>query len=131
VRWQGGFVVKARTSACLADDPLGLTAIARFRPPVVADNGPGTKLSLFERRSTTSFRLPEGEFDETFKTVETMTVGDSFGPIPNNVRIRFISVDPSPIRASTDFINIVGQIRGFFEIPNCTVTFNMSLVKRR
>ncbi len=131
VRWQGGFIVKARTQACLADDPLGLTAIARFRPPVTTDNGPGTKLSLFEPRSTTSFLLPAGSFTATFKRVETMTIGDSFGPMSNNVDIKFTSVDPTPIRLSTDFINIVGQIKGFFDIPNCTVTFHMSLVQRR
>jgi hypothetical protein len=61
--------------------------------------------------------------------VEAISTGDRAFRVPNPVYVRFLSVSP-PISPGAPFLHIVGQIRGFDEMPNCIVTFHMGLAKR-
>jgi len=131
VRWQGEFLVTKASAGCTDYNPVGTDALVRFRPPIAgSDNGAGSRLSIFQRRYTISHKLVTGSFNSTFKPVETMTISDGFEGIGNPVAVRITAMSPKPT-ATTDFIKAEGQIKGYDNMPNCVVTFQMSLVRRR
>jgi hypothetical protein len=132
-RWQGRFLIKAKAGSCPNYDPVGFRALVRFRPGHVGENGPDSSFALFERRYTQSYLLRAGgtpkKFDRFFRKVEAVSTGDRAFRVPNPVYVRFTSVSPA-ITPTAPFLHIAGQIRGFDEMPNCIVTFNMALTRR-
>lgn len=129
VRWQGEFMVTGKFGTC-DFDPTGDSGRARFKPGIGGDNGNSSEFSVFYGRHAYSYRLDPGLFNTNFKIVETMGMGDGFGPIDNEVKIRFTSQNPATITPVKDFINIRGQISGYEFMPLCTVNFKMTLFKR-
>jgi len=129
VRWQGEFMITASSGTC-DYDPTGDFGRARFRPGIGGENGAMSQLTFFGSRNASSFRLDPGMFNTNFKTVQTMYVGDGFGPVDNVVKVRFATSEPSTIKTGTDFLAITGQIKGYDFMPLCTVDFKMSLVQR-
>jgi hypothetical protein len=129
VRFQGSLTFLSQSAACTAEDvqEVGSFWIVRFRPPVVPDNGPGTAFSIFHQKNAFSFVLPDGVFNTVFKPVEVMDIGDNFQPW-QGVKVRF-TTNPV-VNAATRFITVNGQISRWENIPGCTLTFTMALVRR-
>jgi hypothetical protein len=129
VRWQGEFMITGSSGTC-DYDPTGDFGRARFRPGIGGDNGSWSAFSVINSRNAYSYRLNDGLFNTTFKTVDTMGVGDGFGPIDNVVKVKFDTQSPATIKATTNFIEITGQIKGYDYMPQCVINFKMALFKR-
>jgi hypothetical protein len=132
VRWQGQLMFTGASASCGQDDPTGgFIPMVRYRPPVAGtDNGPASVLSFFSPRSAESFRLSTGRFNNSFKTVETMSIGDGFGEYVDPVQIRFTSSVPAVPTVDTDTIEVKGSIKGYNEDPDCIFHFKMTLFQR-
>jgi hypothetical protein len=127
--WEGQFMVKGTAGVC-ESDPVGGNAYARLRIPDVAGNGPDTELALFNPSYAEYFVLPERLPDASFRLVEQ---GDIYTRAFQNdqpVSLRFTNIDPEPLTGATNFVNIVGQVRGWRGGPDCVATFNLALTKQ-
>ena len=129
-RWQGEIAITGKSGTCPDYDPVGTFGRVRFRPGIGGDNGSNSMFSVFSSRGAASYFLSNHMFDATFRTVSTMVVGDGFSAVTNVVKVKFGSQKPDVILATTDFMNVRGQISGFDFMPLCTVNFKMTLFKR-
>ncbi len=57
-------------------------------------------------------------------------MGDSFLPVDNTVRVKLLSQKPAALTPETEFVSVIGQIRGYDFQPDCTITFRMNLIRR-
>ena len=131
VRFYGAFVVTEQAGTCPNGDQVGQRFFARFRPRNLGDNPPHSDLNLFEISFAQGFRLFDGAFGGSFKQVQATFIGGGSGLNEDNpVRVKFLTQEPSPIKANTPFVNITGQIKGYDFQPNCTVTFSLALTKQ-
>jgi hypothetical protein len=134
VRWEGHFIIKEAAGTCDAYNPRGTRGNVHFEPQIPgSDNGPGASFMLYRDLFAAGYRLSSGRgnFNENFKTVDTVYAGSGFAPDETaTVRIRFVRQRPDRIEASTNFITIVAEIRNFDFMPGCTVGVHMALIKR-
>ncbi len=130
VHWQGEFVITGKSGSCPDYDPTNTFGRVRFRPGIGGDNGTSSMFSVFTSRGTSSYYLSGHLFDTTFRAVSASMVGDGVSTIFNPVKVKFSYQKPAVISASTDFLNIRGQISGFDFMPLCTVGFKMVLYRR-
>jgi hypothetical protein len=124
VRWQGVWQIIEQTGECPSGNYVGFSGVARFEPPVVPDNGPGSKLSLFFRNYAETYRVEEN-FTDRFQRVEAGAIGGTFVQYPD-VRVKFESVKPANVTADSVFVQVVGKIKGFEGQTDCVTTFRMN-----
>ncbi len=126
LRYWGGFVITAQSGTCPNGNEVNTRTAVRFTTESATA---ASTLSLFRAENAYNFRV-NGRFTSTYKTAETIAIHDFGGTPPNTVKVRFTSQSPAAIAATTNFINVTGQISGWDEGPACVVTFRMSLAKR-
>jgi hypothetical protein len=141
VRFQGGWQITDSNGAdnCPDYDPRGDNGLARYREPIRGTDNPNhTTLTLYSQRSTRGF-AKEGRFGGAFRPVDTIYTGDGFGPDnsggeENPPELRVLEIHRVPhadqTAATTDFINMVVQVRGYDFMPNCRVTIDVTLFRR-
>ena len=132
VSWFGHFTIFSQSGVCPDYDPVGSRGIARFRPQLAGtDNGNGSKLVLYQSERVLGYRIESGRFTDTFKTVETINVGENWGPDDTaTVQLRFVSQEPPVIEIATKFINVVAEIKNFDFMPGCSVKLRLGLTPR-
>jgi hypothetical protein len=126
LRYWGGMVITAQAGTCPNGDEVGTKFATRF---TTENTSLASTLSLFRGENAYNFRV-NGRFTSAFKTAESVAIHDFGGDPGNVVKVRFTSQSPVTVAATTNFINVTGQINGWDEGPACTVTFRMSLTKR-
>lgn len=133
-RWQGHFFLKSTNGTCSNYNPVGTRGLAFFEPQLKGtDNGPGSSFVLHQDVFAKGYRLASGagQFDDTFKIVETIYVGTDWGPDETaTVKVKFDSQSPETVKESTNFLSIVAAIQNFDFMPGCTAFVHMALLKR-
>jgi hypothetical protein len=126
LRYWGGMVITAQSGTCPNGNEVGVKFATRF---TTESASLASTLSLFRGENAYNFRV-NGRFTSAYKVAEAVAIHDFGGDPGNAVKVRFSSQSPATIAATTNFINVTGQISGWDEGPACTVTFRMSLTKR-
>lgn len=124
-RWMGDFVVTGKSGSCPDYDPTGERYIVRFQPGGVGANPAFTFLNLHGRNWVMGYKKATGKFNTVFQPVQTTMIGASIGTATSY--IRFATQAPATIAATTRFITVTGQIRGYDYMPACVVAFSMVL----
>ena len=127
VIWRGSFYISGKSGTCTAYDPTGDTYNVRFVPRNVGTNGPDSRFSLFKDFYAQSFRLVNGSFSSTAKTVQFASIWDSVGSPGFSVKVQFNTQSPTTIAATTNFIHVQGVITNYDWMLGCSVNFRMSL----
>ncbi len=130
VRWHGEASITGKSGTCPDYDPTGNFMRARFRPGLGGDNGTNSEFSFFFDSFAQSFGLNNHLFDATFRTVDTMQIGDGFGPVDNVVKVKFVTQAPATLTFATNYITVTGEISGYDFMPLCTAKFTMKLLKK-
>ena len=132
-RFEGHFQIISKTGSCPNFNPVGERAFANYRPANIADNGPDTRLGIFFQNGARGFRVAgrvNVGANAAFKNVFGVIVFDGPDVVPGQ-QMRFISQDPPVVNATTRVIVIVGEIRRFEFMPNCTVRFQLTVQKQQ
>ena len=128
VQWIGGASIVAQAGTCPFGNAVGDRFFVRFRPSGLG-NDANSNLNFFDDSFAQGHRLNNGRFTTTFKRVTATSIGGGSGSNTDTF-VRFTSQNPATLTATTPFINIVGQIRGYDFQPNCTVTFRAAVTLR-
>ena len=128
--WEGGFCITTATAACVAAGwNAGNCLSMRYSPPNVGTNGVQTKMSLFSRNFALSHTRQSGTLiGTTLQSVNVVSVGRSGGTFTSTMRIT--SQDPVFPTATTNFINLVGNISTWDQTLNCTIGFRATGARR-
>jgi hypothetical protein len=133
-RFEGHFLFTAKSGTCPFYDPVRSSGSVQFEPEISgSDNGPGSSFVLYQDLFAKGYRIAEGFglFTSAFKDVDTMYMGQDFGPDDTATpAVRFTRQSPAAITLTTQTILITAQIRSFDFMPGCTVTVKMVFVKR-
>jgi hypothetical protein len=124
-RWMGDLVITAKSGSCPDFDPVGDRYVVRFQPGGVGTNGASTFLNLHGRNWVMGYKKAAGRFNTAFQPVQTTMIGASIGTATSY--IRFATQAPAAIAATTRFITVTGQIKGYDYMPACVVTFSTVL----
>lgn len=133
VEWRGFAYLSDFSAACAANGWQGTPQMyVRFRPSGLGSNGNSSRLSFFDRFYAFGFYLDGQRFDRTWRNVFAGGVGSSPFNWPDGTQIRVQTQTPSNnnLRATTPQVRLVGQIRNF-EVQNCTVSFEATVLLRR
>ena len=130
VEFRGGLCLTAANAACNAAGwDSGECFQMRFAPPNIADNGPQTKLSIFGGTFSLGFELQSGSLiGTTFKQVDVTKVARGGGTFQS--QMRFTSQSPAAPTATTNFINMIGNIGNWDDVTGCTVGFRAAVTRR-
>ena len=109
-------------------NPIVARPKVRFAPAKVNDNGDDTRLSFFYDWGGLGMTLSGGSFTSTFQAVTAYDVWAGAGDA-GVVKIKVSKQTPAKILATTDNVVLQGQIRGGVAGTDCTLAFQMSLVR--
>lgn len=131
VEFRGGGYVSF-SSQCEVEGWIGTTYVnSRYRHPNVGSNGPTTNFSMyFPLFYATNYVLPRGNLTAAFKPVRGGGLGNTTWVQTGKQRMRVTLRSPSTITTSTEAVRLQGQIRGFDNMPNCLVDFDVSMTRR-
>lgn len=131
VEWRGGGYLTSASQACLDDGYLPTEYVSvRFRPRGLGDNGPNTKISFFHPLFfATSYVRMNGNFAKSFKPVVSGGVGGGPYVIDKGAKLK-ATMTPSSVKAGTQTVRIVGEIRYYGGTVGCNMTFDVNLTKR-
>ncbi len=133
VEWRGIAYVTNFTSACSERGWSGNPQFnIRFRPSGLGENGTWSGLSFFNPWYAFGFYQPTGRFDRTWRAVDAGATGNT-NYTWENVRIRILTQSPNntALRATTPQVRMIGEIRGFETMPDCTASFEATMMLRR
>jgi hypothetical protein len=128
VVWQGEFMITSKVGCDLG--AAGGFAAARFLPGIGGQNGNDSYLNLFSEQETRGYKLVNNLFGGDFLSVETIYVGNAFGPFTAPVNVRFNSQKPAVVGPDTIDIDVKGRIRNYDGILGCLVDFKLTLMRR-
>ncbi len=134
VEWRGIVNTYDYSEGCAA---AGLSADMRERwdarlvPSGIGANGAGTTLGIFGSGYAVAFRVANGRFNNTLRTVEAGQLGRWVSIWPHQVQIRVSSQTPSNSawRATTPYVRMVGEVRNYI-IEGCNLSFEVSALLR-
>ena len=128
--WNGGFCITTATAACVAAGwNAGNCLSMRYSPPNVGTNGVQTTMSVFGRTSAMAHTRQSGTLiGTTLQPVNVVSVGRGGGTFTSTMRIT--SHVPAVPTATTDFINLVGNISTWDQTLNCTIGFRATGARR-
>ena len=133
IRFEGHFLIKAKSGTCNDYDPVGNRGNVHFQPVIAGEPNQTSRARfvLYEDLHAKGYALKtNGNFTTSFKAVDTIYTSDGFGPDDSvaNVFVRF-TTQPA-ITNTTNFISVVAQVQNFDFMPGCTVNVHMTLLKR-
>ena len=123
-----GKVIFTTSTGTCEWNPVGSRRSARFAPAGVSNNGSDTRLSLFDDWNAIGMTLTNGSFASTFKAVTAYEVWAGAGDA-GVVKVRVSNQKPASIAATTDNVELQGQIKGGIAGPDCVLTYRMNLVR--
>ena len=129
---EGRFVITGKSGPCTNYDPVGGRGAARIRYqiPSVVDNEPDNILVLFFGGGTSGYRLQNGYFSGTYKSVEHIAVSH-FGwgsNEPTYLQVAKFNFEPSSANPSNaQFMDLIVNIYNFDFMPGCLVTAKITL----
>jgi hypothetical protein len=126
IMWEGQLVLRGLSPACPNDFLADFQA--RFKPELPG-NDPGSHLMLFSETFTLGLWLNSGNISSSFQLVDTVDVFENVHSIAPSVYLRFLHVS-QPFAAAANFIDVIGQIKGWEGEVNCVATFHMALTQR-
>ena len=143
VEWYGYIKIKRATAACpafpvVAGDGLSIFHLV-YRHPGLGDNGPEAVLTMLGYIITgqptllpfhfyTAHMHTPGPLTGTFQTAKATYIHRDSGAF--RPKIRLTSQTPEVITATTDVIDLKGNIKNFLGIvSDCDITFQMLLVR--
>lgn len=129
--WRGGGFITPLTQGCADDGWSGPEyASARFRPKGLGDNGPNERISFFHPLFfATSYVRENAKFAKSFKPVIQGGVGSGPYIQPTGAKLKATKT-PSNVKAGTETVRLVGEIKNYGAAPNCTMAFDVTLTKR-
>lgn len=131
VEWRGGGFVTMETAACTNGGFGNVEYVSvRYRPPKMANNGPGVRMGLFHPLFFAhSYRLQQGLFNSTYKNAIAGGTSATTWTFENQARVRMVTV-PARVTRNTDSVRMTGNIQNFGDTKNCRAAFDFSLTKR-
>ncbi len=125
IDFRGGFCLTAVTPACTAVGwPVGCHVNFRYSPRNFADNGPSTKLSLFDGFYAAHYKLETGSLiGNIFRPVAGVNIWSGVSSFNAQMRITNQTPTPANLTLNSTSVSIIGSIRDFDSITDCDVTF--------
>ena len=130
VEFRGAACLTTVTPTCPASGwVVGDCMLLRYSPPGLGTNGITTEISLLGQSFGDNYSLPTGSLIGTvLKPVNAYHVGRTGYKYASTMRIT--RQTPSPVKATTPFLTMVGNITNFSNSPNCNVGFRASAALR-
>ncbi len=130
IEFDGGLCLTAANAACNAAGwSAGGCFSTRFSAPNIGTNGPQTQLSIFSGTFSLGFVLQSGTLiGTTFKQVDVTKVARAGGTFQS--QMRFTTQSPAAPKATTNFINMVGDVNNWDDVAGCTVSFRAAAPRR-
>jgi hypothetical protein len=131
--WQGqAMTIAAPGPVCAAEgEVVGAHFLATFSPANIDDNGPDTDLTFYGSRNAFSLTIPNGNLEDgsRFKAVYITTRGRAITDLRG--KILKAKVSPANFDETTPYLNVRVEIKNWSSIVGCTVTLDISFVRRR
>jgi hypothetical protein len=125
VEFRGAFCVLTTTAQCTVPGWVaGCHVNFRFSPRLLGDNGPQTRLSLFDGFLSANYTMASGS---PYGTVLLPVAGTRFGRGVStfNAQWKITTQQPTPaaLIATSQSVTFRGAITSFDNIPGCSITF--------
>lgn len=133
IRFQGHFIIKAKSGACTEYDPVGNSGNVHFQPVIAGEPNQTNRARfvLYEDLHAKGYALKtNGNFTTAFKAVDTIYTGDGFGPDDSVANVFVRLVTQPTITNATNFLNLIAVIQNFDYQPGCSVTVYLTMLKR-
>lgn len=130
VQFRGTSTLSKFTSACAEYGwPTSGKAegTARYRPPNLGDNDKSTRFAFFFSTYAASYKLEKGTISSSFKPVIGGATGSQTYFFENTPKLRVTSQSPATITDTTKRVKIKGEIQGWDDLPNCSVSFSIDV----
>lgn len=132
VEFRGGGYVKNLNSACNSggiDGPLYFSV--RYYPPNLGANGSNTRFSFFfPLFYAENYVRESGDLGPNFKTVTGFGLSTLTFEYTSNPKIKIMNMTPSTITLDTQTVTMKGRVRGWANISDCRVDFEIGLSRR-
>ena len=117
------------TSGCTGFNPINQFFLGTYFVPVAGStNGPDSTITFhFGNGGAEGFKLTNDVFTSTFKAVTATHVYTRTGSYP-----AFVSISPqvpAVITTTTPRVTVIGFVKGWDNVPNCLVHFQLNMVK--
>jgi hypothetical protein len=135
IEFRGTLIIAQANKACTDQGwPVGMTARGRFYPADAEGNDEDelfTGLSWYYDYYAENYGF-EGRYTDLRQGsfIDVFGVGVGRGAFSFDAKMLLTYLSPATIRSNTNFVRMVGKIRGFDGIPGCNIKFRGSFTKR-
>ena len=133
VEWRGYFDLYDFSEACEQHGWRGVAnGVARFRPSNMGSNGPDTRLSVFMREYSINIVREGARFDNRWRAVLYHGLGTGLDT-SRNVQRRVTTQTPGngALTSATPQVRLVGTLRNFSGLQNCTASIEATMLRAR
>jgi hypothetical protein len=129
VRFEGTYVIKA-VNGCGTDAVVGDAGTMRYAPAGVGNPvATGSGISFIRTFAASAYSSASGPFQPTLTTVNAVGIFNNASSFTASLALTF--QDPTTIDASTQAVNLRGQVANFEINGNgCVVDFEAALIRR-
>lgn len=124
IEFRGTFHITSANQTCIdaGSASVGEILSLRYNPRNVGDNGPATRVSVFDRFFAENYTLPSGSLIGTvFQNVDGAGIARGLFTFPAQMRIT--AQQPATLQLSTVSVTLTGNIKDFDAEPGCQIGF--------